>query len=144
MTVAIAALGTLLKCGNGASPEVFTTIADVMSITGPTIAAEVVEVTSHSSPNAWREFIPTLLDPGEVSFDINFAPTEATQSQSTGVLRDLKNRTLRNMKLVFPDSGSTTWSYAGYFTKFESKEPTDGKVTAAVTIRLTGQPTLAG
>lgn len=141
---AIAAQGTLLKAGDGASPESFTTISEVMSISGPSFSAATVEVTNHSSGTPWREFISTLLDAGEVSFDINFVPTGATHNASTGILRDMTNRTRRNFKLVFPDAAPTAWAFTGVYTRFQSSEPTDGKITAAVTIKLSGAPTLTG
>jgi hypothetical protein len=51
---------------------------------------------------------------GTVSFDLNFIPTNATQSHTSGLLRDFENRTKRNFKLVLPDSGSTTWAITAY------------------------------
>jgi hypothetical protein len=88
--------------------------------------------------------MPTLIDAGELTFDVNFIPTNATQSQSTGLLKDLKNRTKRNWQLVFPDGSSTTWAFAAYVTGFQISAPPDDLLGASVTLRLTGQPTLAG
>jgi predicted secreted protein len=142
--MAISAFGTLLKIGDGAGPEVFTTVAEVKAIGGPTIKVDTVDLTTHSSSGAWREFLPTLIDAGELTFDVNFLPTNATHSQSTGLLKDLKNRTKRNWQLVFPDAGSTTWAFAAYVTGFQITAPPDDLLGASVTLRLTGQPTLAG
>ena len=60
MTSAIAAYGTLLKLGDGGTPENFTTIAEVRDIGGPELGADVVDVTSHDSPGAWEEVIETI------------------------------------------------------------------------------------
>lgn len=144
MTGAIAGFGTLLKIGDGGTSEVFTTIAEVTEISGPKFKLDTAEVTSHSSTSAWRERIATLLDPGEVSLKINFIPTNATHSQTSGLLRDMKNRTLRNFKLVFPDAGVTTWMFAAFVTGFEPSEPIDEQLSADVALTLTGAPTLAG
>ena len=46
MTQAIHTQGTKLQRGDGAGPEVFTTIAVVISFTGPTETAKQVDVTS--------------------------------------------------------------------------------------------------
>jgi len=138
----ISAFGTLLQIGDGGSPESFTTIAEVSSISGPSLSLDAVEITHHSSTDGWREFVGGLLDGGEVSFDINFLPTDATHNASTGLLADMMNRTRRNFKLVFPDSGSTTWSFTALVTAFEPAEPTDDKLAASVTLKLTGKPTL--
>lgn len=144
MSNALSAFGTLLKIGDGGGTEVFTTIAEVTKIGGPKFKLNTKEVTSHSSPGGWKESIATILEAGEVSADLNFIPTTATQSQSGGLLRDLKNKTLRNFKIVFPDVGATTWSFAAFVTGFETDEPVDDALTAKVTLEISGQPTLAG
>lgn len=142
MTDALASYSALIKIGDGADPEVFTTIAEVMDISGPSLALNTAEVTSHDS-GGWKEIIGTILDAGEVSFDINFVPTNATHSQGAGLISDMLARTLRNFQIVFPDSGSTTWEFAALVTGFEPSAPVDGALTASVTLEISGQPTLA-
>jgi len=144
MTNALAAFGTLLKIGDGGGTEVFTSIAEVTDISGPKFKLDTTEVTSHTSAGAWREKIPTLLDAGEMSLKINFIPTGATHSQTSGLLKDMRSRTKRNFQLLFSDSGVTTWSFAAYVTSFEPSEPIDGALAADVTLTITGAPTLAG
>jgi predicted secreted protein len=143
MTEAISSFGTLLKIGDGATPtENFTTIAEVQDISGPGLEQRTEEVTHHGSTGGWVERIGTLLDAGEVGFDINFLPTHATQDPSTGLIADMKNRTKRNFQLVFPDGSSTTWEFTALVTGFEPDEPVEGKLSASVTLEVTGQPTL--
>lgn len=143
MTTPVAAFGTFLKIGDGGGTEVFTTIAMVLDIDGPSMSAEVIEATSHSSPGAWREFIPSFLDGGEVSFDVNWIPTAATHNASTGLTRDFKNRTKRNFQIVFPDGGAgTTWAFSAYVTGVSPSAPVGDKLTASFTLKITGQPTL--
>lgn len=144
MTSAISAFGTLLKIGDAATPEVFTTIAEVTSIGGPKLAQDTIDVTSHSSTSGWREFIGGLLDGGEVTLTVNFVVTGATHSYTSGLIHDMVNRTKRNFQLVFPDTGSTTWTFAALVATFEPTEPIDGALTASVTLRVSGVPTLAG
>jgi hypothetical protein len=134
-----------MKIGDGATPtETFTTIAEVMDIVGPSMSLGTHDVTNHSSSGAWKEVIPGLLEPGEVTFPIAFLPTTPTHSQSTGLLRDMKNRTKRNFQIVFTDAGATAWTIAAYVTGFEPTMPVDGLLGADVTLKVTGQPTLAG
>jgi len=139
----LAGFGTLLKIGDGGGTEVFTTIAEVSNISGPGLAMDTIDVTNHSSPTAWRQYVAGLKDAGEVSFDINYTPTAATHNATTGLLKDMNDRTLRNFKLVFPDLGATTWTFAAFITGFEPSEPIDDKLTAAVTLKISGAPTLA-
>lgn len=140
----ISAFGTLLKVGDGGSPtESFTTIAEVFNIGGPSLSLDPIEITNHSSTGGWKEFVGGLLDGGEVSFDINYDPVGATHDASTGLIADMVARTQRNFQLVFPDTGNTTWSFTALVTAFEPSEPVDDKLAASVTLKLTGQPTLA-
>lgn len=142
MSSALAAKGTLLKIGDGGGTESFTTIAEVTKIGGPKLGAEVLDVTSHSSTSGWREFIAGLLDGGEVTFTINYVPTNATHNYAAGLLKDFTNRTLRNFKVVWPDSGSTTWAFAAIVKSFEPDAPVDGKLESQVTLKISGVPTL--
>jgi predicted secreted protein len=142
--MATAGFGTLLKIGDGGTPETFTTIAEVQNISGPGLKMETVDVTSHSSTGAWRQKVATLLDAGDVTFDVLFSPTAPTHSQTSGLLRDMKNRTARNFTLTFPNVGATVWTFPAYVTGFEPGEPVDGALTASVTLTISGAPTLAG
>ncbi len=145
MTSGISSFGTLLKLGDGGSPtETFTTIAEVKDISGPALKVNTEEVTSHSSTGSYEEHVPTTISAGEVSCDLNFVPTGATHSYTSGLIKDLKNKTKRNFQLVLPDTGSTTWTFAAYVTGFETKAPVKGVLSAAVKLLITGQPTLAG
>jgi predicted secreted protein len=142
--MATAGFGTLLKIGDGGGTEVFTTIAEVSNISGPGLSLDTTDVTTHSSSGAWKEKVATLLDGGDVTFDIFFAPTGATHSQTSGLLKDMKNRTKRNFKLVFPNAGATEWIFPAYVAAFNIEAPIDGALAASVTLTIAGAPTLAG
>lgn len=142
-SIAIPAFGTFLKRGDGGSPtEEFTTIAEVKSATW-TMSAKMEDVTTHSSAVPYRQFLSTLIDPGTITFDINFVPTEATQDFSAGLFADFNNRSRRNFKWVFPDQGSTTWALSAYVQDFKPSAPVDGVLSASVTLKISGQPTFA-
>lgn len=143
MTSATAGYGTLLKIGDGGGTEVFTTIAEVKDIKGPSLEVDTEDVTSHSSTGGWEEVIPTIKRGGEVSFDLNFLPANATQSYGYGLVKDLVNKTKRNFQIVFTDTGTTTWAFSAYVTKFEPSAPVKGALTGAVTLQISGAPTLA-
>jgi predicted secreted protein len=119
-----------------------TLIAQVQNISGPGLSLDTEDVTSHDSTGGWAEFIGTILQPGEVSFDINYAPTAYTHDATTGLIADLVGREVRNFKLIFPDTGTTEWLFSALVTGFEPSEPVAGALSASVTMTLTGQPTL--
>jgi predicted secreted protein len=132
---------TLLKMGDGATPEVFATIAEVKDIKGPAMKLDTEDATSHDSTDGWKEFIPTLLEGGEVGFEIQFVPTGATHSYVAGLLKLMVDRTLKNYNLVFPDA--TTWTLPAYVTEFSPENSVKGISTASISLKLTGKPTLA-
>jgi hypothetical protein len=106
MTAATSGFGTTFKRGDGGGPETFTTIAEVVGISGPSLKLETIDVTNMDS-NGWREKIPTLKDAGEVQLDMNYLPANATQNYTQGLLADFNNRTLRNFKVVYSNPGAT-------------------------------------
>lgn len=138
-SAARAAQGTLLKIGDGGGPETFTTIAEVRSLSGPSLQVDTEDVTSHDS-TAYHEFIPTLIDAGEITFNLNFT-NHATQGFSTGLYNDMVNRTKRNFQLVIPTATPRTGAFAGYVTGMPFDLPHDGVIRADVTIKITGAVT---
>jgi predicted secreted protein len=140
-SLAVSAFGTLLKIGDGASPESFVTIAELRTISGPSLSAETIDVTTHNTATPFRRHIAGLLDGGDVSFDINFIPTETTHGYGAGLLKDMTDRTRRNFQIIFPDTGTTTWLLPAIITAFAmSSDPAD-VLKASVTIKVAGPPT---
>lgn len=139
----ISAQGTLLKIGDGEASESFTTITEVMEISGPELSLDTTDATTHDSTAGWEEVIATILRSGEVSLTIQYSPTDSTHNASTGLIKDMTDRTLRNFQLVFPDASSTTFSFSAYVIGFSPSAPADDKLTAEVALKASGQPTLA-
>lgn len=133
-------IGTKLKRGDGGDPETFSAIAKITNISGPSLSLDTEDTTDHDSKGGWEEIIPTILRSGEVSLDLNFLPTETTQ---TNLILDMINRAKRSFQMVFPDQAQTTWSFSAYVIGFESEEPTDSALSATVTLKISGEPTIA-
>jgi predicted secreted protein len=136
----ISAFGTTLKIGDGASPEVFSDIAEVTNISGPGMSMDTIDVTNHGSAGGWKEYAGGLLDGGEVKLELNFLPADTSQKL---LATTLAARTKKNFKLEFPDTANTTWSFSAFVTNFEPSAPVDGKLGASVTLKITGQPALS-
>jgi hypothetical protein len=135
MTSGISAHGTLLKKGDGGTPETFATIAEVGDIDGPKLKAIMEDFTTHSS-NGYVERKPTLKDSDQVKFPVHFVSADATHDKTTGLVADWTNKTLRNFKITFPDASG--FSFAAYVEEIGFKAPVKGKLTADVTLSLTG------
>lgn len=141
---AIGGFGTLVKIGDGGGTEVFTTIAELKNIKLPGVKNVIVDVTSHSSPGGIKEKLAVLGEITEMTFDINFIPTTATHSYTSGLIKDALNRTKRNFKVVLPDAGGTTWQGAAYVEEFTPEGPVDNALKASVKLTPAGQWTFAG
>ncbi|HVL82628.1 MAG TPA: phage tail tube protein [Actinomycetota bacterium] len=135
--MAIGAQGTQLQREDPATPGTYTTVAEVRNIGGPGLSVDTSDVTSHDS-GPWREFISTLIDPGEVSLDLNFLPDDPTQ---TALLDDLQARRVGTWRLLFPNGA--TWGFPALVTGFEPSSPHDGELSASATLKVTGQPDFA-
>ena len=137
MSSATLGLGTLIKKGDGASPEVFTTIAEVGTITGPSQSSEFVQVTNQDSTA--HEYIAGIIDPGEISFTTNYIPQNATHK---ALLVDFKDKSKDNYELVFPTGNAgDKWTFAAAVTGAEVTAPIDGPLQLSVTLKVTGAVT---
>jgi len=124
----------------GGVDELFVPVAEVTNLTGPGLSLDTIEVTHFESPDAFREFIPSLKDPGSISIDMNFLPSNLNQQK---FLTDYLNRTRRNFQVVWSDADSTTWQFGGYVVSFEPSAAIDDKLSASAEIKVTGQPDFA-
>lgn len=140
---AVSSFGTLLQMGDGGGPEVFTTIAEVRDISPPALSRDTDEVTHQTSPGAWEEVIATILRSGTVTFDVNWLPGDATHDTSDGLLSKLISGEKTNFKLIFPDSGTTTWAFAAIVTGFAPSGAVSGTMRGSVTLKPTGQPSFS-
>lgn len=131
--------GTVIKLGDAASPEVFTTIAYVIDIDGPTEQADDVE-TTHLGSTA-REYIPALRDSGEVTLNIHFTEN-ATLGASTGLYKLFVDRLVRNFEII-PNGATKKLKFAASVTSFNRNFPASETMKAAVTLKVSGAVTEA-
>lgn len=146
--IALPAINTLLQVGQGNSPESFYTLANVSSISGPALEGNVVDVTSMSTNVPWRQKIVTLLQGGEISFDIFWIPMLQTSVGIEGHVNLLTLFVERgqgtagqpiDFRLVFPDQDASTYTFQGFVSKLSLTEKVEDVVRAACTITITGQ-----
>ena len=131
-----AAFGTLFKRGA-------TTVVYVTNISGPGLSLDTEDVTSHDSTGAWEEVVATILRSGEVTLDIVYDPNAATHKNAAGgILADLVGRASTTYSIVFASTATVTWEFTAFCVGFEPGAPHDGALTASVTYKITGQPTL--
>jgi hypothetical protein len=134
MTAAVLGAGSALKLGNGASPEVFTTIAEILRC-GP-IGSVTPEVDVTNLDSTAKEYIGGLPDGASVEFEGNW--TKATQQTA---LRDAVGTT-KNFVMEWADSPASSASFAMVVLGFSMGETTpESQLTFTVQGRITGDIT---
>jgi predicted secreted protein len=130
--------GTLLQIGDGASPEVFTTVPEVMQLTGPNVRFDMLDVTSHDTVGFFREWIPGLADGETITGKINWRPSNTIHK---GIRVDQYARTNRNFKIVFPDSSFNTVQCSTYIQQNNPSADIGQVLRSDLNMKITGQPT---
>jgi predicted secreted protein len=136
-STALLGYGSVFQIVSDSSPDLYVELAEIKSITPPSISVDQVEVTHMQSPNRYREFISGLLDGGEASFEMNFIPGSTSDDRlfellnlPTGVSRR------RACRISYPNG--VTWSFEAEVTGYEPDIPFDDAMTATVTLKVSG------
>jgi predicted secreted protein len=109
-------------------------LSEINSISGPTMTRDTIDVTSLDSTGGYREFITGFRDGGTVSLTMNF-----TRDTYDLMMTDFESNTPRFYQIVLPDADSTSFEFCGLVTECPLDIPTDDKVTANVTIKVSGK-----
>ena len=141
---ALGAIGTAVWYGDGASPETWTQITNQSSLTGLTMSGAVVDVTNNNTTAPWRKKVVTLLDPGDISFDMYFIASDVGHKAILALFTTrglLTAQTPIPFRIVFADAAATTWYVSGFVSKFSMLAAVADVVKAQVVITMTGAPT---
>ena len=137
MSGAIAGVGTQFKRSNMTATPTFTAIAEINDITGPNMSRDTIDTTSLDTTGGYRTFIGGFRDGGEVQLEMNF-----TLAGYDDLKLDFEDSDLRDYQIVLPDTGATTFGFTGLITSLGVKIPNNDKITASVSIKISGGVTL--
>jgi tail tube protein len=137
---------TKLAYGDGATPtEVFTEIAEQVTLEPANAVAEEVDFTNQDSPGWRKESKPTWIDGGELTCTCNYIPGDTTQE---AVRDDWNAHTIRNWRLNIrepvADVIDETNTFQGYVKdwKLNTISPTEAMRVQFV-VKVTGPETWA-
>jgi len=132
---ALAGKDFLLKAGDGAGPEVFSTIGGIRS-KSLKINSESIDVTSEDSAQ-WREILDGA---GITSMSVSGSGIFTDSTAARLVRTNCIGRTLMNFELI--DGGGT--KFAGKFkvTSFETAGEYKGEQTYAISLESSGAVTV--
>ena len=116
--------GTTLTFGTSAFS------AEVTGVDWTGFNFESVE-TTHMGTGTARTFMRSdLYDPGEVTIDYNYDPSKTPPITTTS----------ETVTITLPDT--TTWAGTGFMTSYEWNDPLEDRMSATLTIKLTGAITI--
>lgn len=111
MTVLVtAAHGVVIKIGNGATPEVFTTIDGVHNgPNGPGFAPQMISARHHGSNDTFMKV--STVDKTPVTFDIYY---DSADTQHGLLVTAAKNGTKANFEMLLTDTGAEKYAFGAY------------------------------
>jgi hypothetical protein len=138
MSNALIGTGILLKSGNGAGPEVFTDIAEIVALKPPALSRNEIEVSNHNEGVEAK--ILGMLRQGQVTGTLNWIPGNGTHA---ALIADLLANTKRNWQIAFPSPDDDTWTFAGRIQLFDIPEQgVDSALQAQFALTLDGAITM--
>lgn len=139
-------IGTLLQYGdNAASPESFTTLAEVVGDIPLAVTREFLDVTNQDSPNQSREYIAGLNDVDEFSIECNLAGNGGTGDAGHHPSHDAAlalqeaggARTWRVLETLV-GGGTREWRFEAIVSGYSLNFPVAGQKTISFTFRISG------
>ena len=128
---AISGLGTVFQKWVDAA---WVPLAEISSISGPSMTRDFIDVTSLDSTGGYREFIAGFRDGGTVNLTMNFT------AESYYLMKaDFEDDEVKQYEIVLPDDDNTSFEFEGLVTELPLEVPADDKVTANVTIKVAGK-----
>jgi len=112
-------------------------IAEIMSISGPTMSRTTIDTTTLDTSGGYMTFIGALRDPGGVTLSMNF-----TRDTYETMKTDFEDDDLQDYEIVLPDADTTTLEFQGLVTELPLNIPTNDKISADVTLKVSGEVTL--
>jgi len=131
---AFAGVGTTFSRGQGGSSSAqYQVIAEINSIAGPDKSRGTIDVTSLDSVGGYREFIGSFRDAGTVTLEMNF-----TRAGYDDMNDDFESDSLVDYRIILPDAGNTQFDFSALVQDLGMAVPLDDKVTASVTLKISG------
>lgn len=129
--------GATIGKGDGASPEVFTTVANINSISGPNLEANDIDVTDLES--AAREYLSGIEDSGTIELEGFYDQTNAQHQQ----MRDnVGSNTAGNYKITLSQgSPNETIDFSARVMSFSIGHSVDEAVTVSMSLKIDGAVT---
>ena len=125
--------GATFQRGDGASPEIFTTVTQLVNIGEVGVERSLIDVTNLAS--TIREFKGAIPDGAEIQLDFQYDSDDAGQ---TGLKTDLDANTVINYRINIQDSPVAVFAFQGLVIAWQISNPIDNVVPLSVRVKITG------
>lgn len=126
----------LIKVGNAASPEVFTTVAGLRD-TSISINAETIDITNKDSSRNRT----LLADAGIKSFSVSGSGVFTDAASEQTILTNFSASTFKNYQIIIPDFNTFTGAFQ--ITSMEYSGSHNSEVTYSMSFESSGGVTIA-
>lgn len=141
-----AGTGTLLKFGNAASPEVFTTVSNIKELNGIKQTRTRLDSSTHNyaaTQSGYDDFILGLKKGGSYNVKLVWDPNDATHGNAALAVRGLYEAgTKINMKVLLGNvSPVCSLTHVGAISELGVEYPLDGLLMMDAKIEIAGAVT---
>ena len=139
MTSAISGVGAEFQLEDTPGGGVYSKVAEVISISGPELSAEQIEVTSLDSTGGYKEFIPGLLDGGTVSISFNYVDGNTNQEALRTRVSTASQGAL-SYRVQLPDSPLSYVTFDAIVESFSMSIESGSAITVECSVKISGAP----
>lgn len=138
MSNATIGTGIVFEAGDGAVPEVFTPIAELVSLKPPQLSRNEVDVSNHNEGTDAK--LLGMLRKGQVTGTCNWLPADPTHSDAgNGILADIVANKKRNWRVRLPLPLTNKWTFPARVQLFDPQEVgVDGALQFAFAMTIDG------
>lgn len=134
----ITSQGTTIGIGDGASPEVYTSISQVTNMSGPDGSSSEIDVTNLSSTA--KEFILGLKDEGSISLDIVW---DERDTQHALLRTRFGDGASTNFRITDAGSPQKTYTFPAFVQGLSMSMGVDEVQRASVNLRVSSAIVIA-
>ncbi len=136
MTIAIPVMGGTVKWNT--TTTTYNAILEAKTLILPEDQQDYIEVTSLDSPNGRREFIPGLIDAGEVTLECNYTPAMMGLAKGYSEAGTLIYFETQLVQTVDQSTTGDKFEWSGFVTPSVPTPGVDGSMMLNLLVRTSG------
>jgi len=126
-----AAFGTTLYIGGTAG----TALANVTRVQWSGLQSDQIDVSAMDGASAFREYVAGMIEPGEVTLDLNFDPGATSHA---AMKTALEGRGTAQYAIKWSDAANTVYNFTAFVRSMSGGGQYDDKLEGSVTLKITG------